>query len=104
MNIPNDIYAGRRLAIEKSDHLGVDGPPEKRWWVAYSPRNGKSAPAEGPWHEWVELAHKILALNAEMAAHAIRTSSEFLEKIGAIPSAEQWGEMQDRAAMNPYLW
>lgn len=59
MSLPKDIYAGRRLAIEKSDWM-------ENWWVAHSPRNGKSACAEGPWEEWVELARQILEVDARM--------------------------------------
>ncbi|TXH11951.1 MAG: hypothetical protein E6R03_13825 [Hyphomicrobiaceae bacterium] len=44
---------GRRLACKKSDYMD-------NWWVAYSPRNGEGAVAEGNWDHWVEFANNIL--------------------------------------------
>ena len=48
------ITAGRRLAICRSEYLGD-------WYISWSPRNDNQN-AEGPWDEWVALAHAILAV------------------------------------------
>ncbi len=48
------IHGGKRCAVEASD--AMDG-----WWVGVSPRNGYGALCEGPWEDWVNLAHQILA-------------------------------------------
>jgi hypothetical protein len=47
------IDAGRRNGIHQV--ATIEG-----WWVAYSPRNGDGATAEGPWSDWVLLARLIL--------------------------------------------
>lgn len=55
------IDAGRRNGIHQVATL--DG-----WWVAYSPRNGDGATAEGPWDDWVLLARLILEYDEKVRA------------------------------------
>lgn len=47
------VEGGERNGIEESRVIDD-------WWVAYSPRNGRGAQAEGPWGDWVVLAGEIL--------------------------------------------
>lgn len=56
---PGQLVAngGRRLAVQASEWLD-------NWYVAYSPRNDNNN-AEGPWEDWVTLAHDILRIDAE---------------------------------------
>ena len=49
----------RRCGIDPCNGLN-DGKDPDGWWVAYSPSNGHSATAEGPWEDWVALAKAIL--------------------------------------------
>ena len=55
------IDGGRRCAVRQSE--AIEG-----WWVGTSPRNGDLASVEGPWGDWVALAHGILAYDAAIKA------------------------------------
>ncbi len=67
-----NIAGGYRCGITACNGLN-DGDEPDGWWVGYSPRNGMNASVEGPWADWVELAHQILAEDARRQAD---TSSE----------------------------
>lgn len=55
------IEGGRRLACKKCDWM-------ENWWVAYSPRNGEGAVAEGSWADWVGMATEILEVDQKLKA------------------------------------
>ncbi len=61
VNAPiTDIVGGDRCGITANNGLN-EGDDPNGWWVAYSPRNGSRATAEGCWKDWVTLARKIIA-------------------------------------------
>lgn len=51
---------GRRCAVKKSEWLDD-------WWISHSPRNDNQN-AEGPWEDWVALAHAILEADSKWKA------------------------------------
>lgn len=61
---PGDVVArsGRRLAVQASEWLSD-------WYISHSPRNDNQN-AEGPWQEWVDLAHAILLAEQERVRNA----------------------------------
>ncbi|MFK4760319.1 hypothetical protein ACI3KS_05225 [Microbacterium sp. ZW T5_45] len=67
------IAGGRRLAVEASQSLD-------NWWVGVSPRNGYGALVEGSWDDWVILAKKILAADAEHRGGQPTTWSTAVER------------------------
>lgn len=58
---PGELVAtgGRRLGVMASEWLND-------WYVSHSPRNANNN-AEGTWQEWVDLAKRILELEAQRA-------------------------------------
>lgn len=61
-HLPEHIHGAKRCGIERS--VWLDG-----WFVPWSPRNDNQN-AEGPWSDWVALAHAILAADATALAKA----------------------------------
>lgn len=59
-HLPESIEAAKRCGIQRSDWL-------TGWFVPWSPRNDNQN-AEGPWADWVALAHAILAADAKALA------------------------------------
>lgn len=58
--LPDSIKAAKRCGIQKSPWLSD-------WFIPWSPRNDNEN-AEGPWSDWVNLAHEILRYNNEAMA------------------------------------
>lgn len=56
-HLPEHVRGAKRCAIQRSAWL-------PGWFVGWSPRNGNEN-AEGPWSDWVALAHAILAADAD---------------------------------------
>lgn len=54
-HLPDHVRGAKRCAIQRGWMAG--------WFVPWSPRNDNQN-AEGPWSDWVALAHAILAADA----------------------------------------
>lgn len=52
-HLPESIRAAKRCGMQRSTWM-------TGWFVPWSPRNDNEN-AEGPWSDWVALAHAILA-------------------------------------------
>jgi len=60
-HLPEYIQGAKRCGIQRSLWL-------PSFFVGWSPRNDNEN-AEGPWSDWVALAHAILAADAAAIAH-----------------------------------
>lgn len=59
-HLPESVRGAKRCGIQRSVWL-------TGWFVGWSPRNDNEN-AEGPWSDWVVLAHKILAEDTKARA------------------------------------
>ena len=60
-HLPEHIQGAKRCGIQRSEWL-------PSFFVGWSPRNDNEE-AEGPWSDWVALAHAILAADEKARAH-----------------------------------
>lgn len=67
-HLPENVRGAKRCGIQRSDWL-------TGWYVPWSPRNDNQN-AEGPWSDWVALAHAILAKDAEARAALAPTKGD----------------------------
>ncbi|MGC5796466.1 hypothetical protein [Sphingomonas sp. NFX23] len=56
-HLPEHVQGGKRCGIQRSAWL-------PSFYVGWSPRN-ENENAEGPWSDWVALAHAILAADVD---------------------------------------